>query len=162
MTTANFEIASLLVPESIQLHVGAEDKWAAIDRTLKGIQGRREVQSFETVKKDIIERERKMSTGVGRGVALPHASTAGVTGPIGAFSLLDPPVPFDAVDERPARFLFLLAVPKARAQRRMRLLKHIARVLRYRPVLEHLLHCRDPTDVLQLFTSAEARLREHG
>src|SRR5215470_3056353 len=56
-------------------------------------------------------RERLSGTGVGDGVAIPHAPVIGVTTPIGAFARLDPPQDFDGLDGRPADLVFLLLSP---------------------------------------------------
>ena len=60
----------------------------------------------------VLERERLGSTGIGGGIAIPHARMAGLDRPRGMFARLAQPVDFDAIDERPVDVVFLLVAPE--------------------------------------------------
>ena len=69
----------------------------------------------------LLERERLGSTGLGQGVALPHARVPGIKGPIGAFVQLREQVAFDAIDDKPVDLAFGLLVPEATNEQHLQL-----------------------------------------
>lgn len=74
----------------------------------------------------LVERERLGSTGLGQGVALPHARVSGISRPVGAFVQVRGPVPFDAADDRPVDLAFGLLVPDEATDEALALLAHLA------------------------------------
>ena len=75
----------------------------------------------------LLERERLGSTGLGHGVALPHARMAGVDRALGAFIKLEAGVDFDAIDDAPVDLVFGLLVPEQATQEHLELLGFLAR-----------------------------------
>lgn len=78
----------------------------------------------------VLERERLGSTGVGEGVAIPHARIASLTRPVGGFARLLEPADFEAIDERPADLIFMLLAPTDAGADNLRALARAARVFR--------------------------------
>ena len=78
----------------------------------------------------IQDRERLGSTGFGRGVAIPHARVAGVTGPVAAFLRLETPVDFEAVDGHPVDLVFGLLSPEHAGAAHLHALAAISRLMR--------------------------------
>jgi len=76
------------------------------------------------------ERERLGSTGVGEGVAIPHARIECLTRPVGGFARLLEPADFEAIDERPADLIFMLLAPTDAGADHLRALARAARVFR--------------------------------
>ncbi len=74
----------------------------------------------------LLERERLGSTGLGQGIALPHARMHGIQAPIGAFVQLRGAVAFDAIDDRPVDLAFGLLVPDATDEQHLQLLATLA------------------------------------
>ncbi len=74
----------------------------------------------------LLERERLGSTGLGMGVALPHARMHGIQAPIGAFVQLRDAVAFDAIDDKPVDLAFGLLVPDATDEQHLQLLATLA------------------------------------
>ena len=83
-----------------------------------------------TVLQALVKRERLGSTGLGQGVAIPHARLDGVTRPAGFFALLRPAVHFDAIDDRPVDLVVLLLLPDAPPDGSLKPLACVARRLR--------------------------------
>lgn len=83
-----------------------------------------------TVLDAVMERERLGSTGVGDGVAIPHARTAEVDRTCGVFARLKTPVDFDAVDGRHADLVFLLLAPEDSGAEHLKALARVARLFR--------------------------------
>lgn len=78
----------------------------------------------------VLERERLGSTGVGEGVAIPHARLEGLSAPIGAFARLSEPVDFEAVDDRPCDLVFMLLAPMTAGADHLRALAAVSRAFR--------------------------------
>ncbi|KAA6186035.1 PTS IIA-like nitrogen regulatory protein PtsN [Thiohalocapsa marina] len=104
----------------------------------------------ETVFERLLERERLGSTGLGHGVALPHARVREVVTPVGAFIQLQQPVEFDAIDDRPVDLAFALLVPEAADERHLQLLSGLAARFDQPAVREQLRACTSDTQVLRI------------
>ncbi len=78
----------------------------------------------------VLERERLGSTGVGEGVAIPHARIEALSRPAGGFAHLSEPADFEAIDERPADLVFMLLAPTDAGADHLRALARAARVFR--------------------------------
>ncbi|WP_084397417.1 PTS sugar transporter subunit IIA [Henriciella aquimarina] len=86
----------------------------------------------------VMERERLGSTGVGEGVAIPHARIEKLPHPIGGFVRLEDGVDFDAVDSRPCDLIFMLIAPVGSGADHLRALAQVSRTLRQPDVREAL------------------------
>ena len=78
----------------------------------------------------LLERERLGSTGVGKGVAIPHARIEGLDKIIGFFAKLSHPIDFDSVDERPVDIVFVLLAPEEAGADHLKALACVSRLLR--------------------------------
>jgi PTS system nitrogen regulatory IIA component len=84
--------------------------------------------SAQNVFEHLLERERLGSTGLGHGVALPHARMAQVTDAVGAFVQLRKGVSFDSIDDRPVDLAFALLVPESANEMHLQLLSELASI----------------------------------
>ncbi|MFN0265291.1 PTS IIA-like nitrogen regulatory protein PtsN [Tepidamorphus sp. 3E244] len=78
----------------------------------------------------LLQRERLGSTGIGHGIAIPHARINGIYQIAGVFARLDRPIEFDAVDDEPVDLVFMLLAPEGEGADHLKALARIARVLR--------------------------------
>lgn len=99
----------------------------------------------------LLERERLGSTGLGQGIALPHARVSGIRAPIGAFVQLRGPVAFDAIDDRPVDLAFGLLVPEATDEQHLQLLATLAAAFDDAAVREALRTAEDSAELLGVF-----------
>lgn len=86
----------------------------------------------------LLERERLGSTGIGGGIAIPHARLSSVAKPFGLFARLAHSVDFDAIDERPVDIVFLLVTPEGAGADHLKALARVSRLLRDRSLIEKL------------------------
>ena len=103
----------------------------------------------------ITERERLGSTGVGHGVAIPHARTALVDKVCGVFGRLKQPVDFDSVDGRPADLIFLLLAPEDAGAEHLKALAQVSRLFRRQDVRRSLRAAPDAQAMTAILLSAE-------
>jgi len=104
----------------------------------------------------LLAREAVGSTGVGYGVAVPHARLKGLTRLRGVFVRLEQPVPFDAVDDRPVDLIFALFAPPEAGGEHLRALARVSRALRQADLREQLRKARG-TDATYALLVQEAR-----
>lgn len=90
----------------------------------------------------LIEREAAGSTGVGHGVAVPHARLEGLQRMRGVFVRLEQPVEFQSVDDQPVDLLFALFAPKNAGAEHLRALARVSRLLRQGELREQLRKAR--------------------
>lgn len=105
----------------------------------------------------VLMRERLSGTGMGEGVAIPHALLPELKRPIGAFARLDPPQDFDALDGRPADLVFLLLSPADRNGDHLKAFARLSRFMRRADMREKLRAARG-ADELHVLLSGGAHL----
>lgn len=86
--------------------------------------------SARTVFDQLLQRERLGSTGIGNGIAIPHARVPGVEKIVGVFARLEKTIDFDAVDDERVDLVFMLLAPEGEGADHLKALAQIARVLR--------------------------------
>jgi len=102
----------------------------------------------------VLMRERLSGTGMGEGVAIPHAAVKGVARPFGAFARLETPQDFDALDGRPADLVFMLISPVDRGGDHLKALARVSRFMRRADMREKLRAARGVDDLYALFAAA--------
>jgi PTS system nitrogen regulatory IIA component len=123
------EIVDLLTPRGVlaQLRVGNKKALLQeIARRAASMTGIAERQIYEV----LAERERLGTTGIGRGVAVPHGKLAGLRNLYGLFARLDRPIPFEAIDDQPVDLVFALLAPAEAGAEHLRALARVSRLLR--------------------------------
>ncbi len=148
-------IGDLLTPGSICPRVSAGDKrkaLAVISEVAARVHGLKASIVFEA----LMAREAIASTGVGHGVAIPHALVKGVDRIRGVFVRLRPPIDYAAVDDEPVDLLFALLAPPEAAADHLRALARAARALRSAD-LRSQLRVASGTDAILALLSREAR-----
>ena len=105
------DLAELIAPEAVNPSLKAKTKKQALQdvaqraAVLTGLDAR---EIFDT----LMQRERLGSTGVGRGIAIPHGRMVGLPRIVSVFARLDEPIDFEALDNEPVDLIFLLLAPE--------------------------------------------------
>ena len=110
----------------------------------------------ETAYRMLMEREGLGPTGVGRGVAIPHARFAGVPRVVGLFTRLEKPVDFEAVDRQPVDLVFVLFAPETAGADHLKALARVSRTLRSEAICEKLRSTFDPSALYAILTDGKA------
>lgn len=106
---------------------------------------------------DLLERERVMSTGIGGGIAVPHAQSPAATTLTMALARLPQSIDFDALDERPVRLLFMLVGPQD-GSGFVKVLARISRLLFSGDLQRNLLQARTPEEAVACIRHEETRI----
>lgn len=158
-TTQTTEINQLLTPDRIRIGLDGTSKAEIIDRLVDVLDGAEAIDSLEAVREAIFEREDMMSTGVGKGLGLPHAKTDATTETIAAFATTAQPVDFGAIDNEPIRLLLLLVGPEGHKSQHIKILGRISRLVSRDVLRQRLLNAEAPEQVIEILREGETDLR---
>jgi nitrogen PTS system EIIA component len=122
-------VDAMIAPEDVLVGLRAPGKSALLEALATRAATRLDL-SVEDILAPLVRRENLGSTGVGEGVALPHARLEGVTRPFGLLARLRDPVDYEAVDDRPVDLVCLLLLPAGDESRNLNALASVARWLR--------------------------------
>lgn len=100
----------------------------------------------------LLQRERLGSTGLGRGVAIPHVKLRQLAAPVCLFARLKTPVDFDSVDDAPVDLIFLLLSPEHASGDHLKALARVSRLVREPNTIERLRRARDATAIHDTLT----------
>jgi fructose-specific phosphotransferase system IIA component len=114
-------------------------------------------EQLENIRKAVFVREEIMSTGVGKGLAIPHAKTQAVSENHAAFALLKEPLDFESIDDEPVRLVFLLVGPESKNSQHIKLLSRISRLMNSGSFREKILACKGSEDILTAFRMEEEK-----
>ena len=134
-------LADILSPEQIIPELRATNRWEAIDELIENLvaTGKIKPEHREPITAVVRKRETSMSTGIGFGIGIPHASTDLIYEVVGALGRSAKGVNFDALDNQPVNLVVLFLVPQGQFQKHLHTLAEIAKLLHkkeFRKVLE--------------------------
>src|ERR1700740_1819295 len=152
-------LGSLLSVDQIIPEMKSTERWAAIVELIDLLVEKGAVRKAdrESVLAALRQREETMSTGIGFGIAIPHASSNCVTEVVAAFGRSSAGIEFDSLDNSPVRFIVLFVVPKDQFQVHLRTLAGIANFLNEKSVREQLAKAESADEILGIFASKGTR-----
>lgn len=135
-------LADILSKEQIVTDLQANNRWEAIDELVNKLVacGRIKPEHREAIAAVVKKREQSMSTGIGFGIGIPHASTDLIDDVVGALGRSTKGVNFDALDNQPVNLVMLFLVPQGQFQKHLHTLANIAKLLHnkeFRQTLEN-------------------------
>src|SRR5436853_6876125 len=124
-------LADILNREQILPELQASTRWEAIDELINNLvtTGKIQPENRDAIAAVVKKRETSMSTGIGFGIGIPHASTELIYEVAGAFGRSKKGVNFDALDNQPIRLVMLFLVPQGQFQKHLHTLANIAKLL---------------------------------
>jgi len=146
-------LANLLSAEQIIPEMKATERWPAIVELIDLLTslGKIRAEDRDSVLTLLKQREETMSTGIGFGIAIPHASSDRISEVVAAFGRSSTGIEFDALDNAPVKFVVLFIVPKNQFQTHLRTLASIAKFLNDRSVREQLASANSADEILGVF-----------
>ncbi len=159
-TTSVTDIYQLLSPRTISVGLKGKDKQEVIDGLVDLLKDHPAVQDLDAVRAAVMEREKVMSTGVGKGLALPHAKTTAINDTVAAFAVLAEPIDFGSIDNKPVQLVFLLVGTESAKSLHIKLLSRISRLMNRDSFRERLLKAETPEQVISIFEEGESELLE--
>jgi mannitol/fructose-specific phosphotransferase system IIA component (Ntr-type) len=156
MANAAMNLTEIVSLDQIIPKVSASDRWSLIellvDRLVRADKIRSEDR--EAVLKAIKDREATKCTGIGYGIALPHASVNCIADVVAIVARLDPPIDFQALDNQPVRLCVLFLTPQGQFQKHLHTLSAFARFLSDKNRRDQLETAKTAEEILAVFRAA--------
>jgi mannitol/fructose-specific phosphotransferase system IIA component (Ntr-type) len=124
-------LGDILSPSQILPDLQAQDRWGAIDELIGNLvaTGKIRAEDRDAICAVVRKRESSMSTGIGFGIGIPHASTDLISEVTGALGRSRKGVNFEALDNQPVTLVMLFLVPQGQFQKHLHTLAEIAKLL---------------------------------
>ncbi len=125
------DLGDILTTDQIITELRATNRWEAIDELIQTLVGTGMIkpEHRDAIAAVVKKRESSMSTGIGFGIGIPHASTDLIVGVVGALGRSKQGVNFDALDNQPVSLVMLFLVPQGQFQKHLHTLANIAKLL---------------------------------
>jgi fructose PTS system EIIBC or EIIC component len=154
------KICEILQVSKIIPSLKGKEKTDIVDELVDLFKHDERVKDLDEMRSAVHEREKIMSTGVGKGFAIPHAKTNSVTEIVAAFGKLDEPVDFQALDEQPINLVFLLVGKENLVGPHIKLLSRISRMMNKDEFRENLSKAKTAQEIYSLFENEEKQYFE--
>src|SRR5438045_3051348 len=146
------ELGDILGREQILTDLQASDRWQAIEELIKNLvaTGKIKPENQDAITAVVKKRESSMSTGIGFGIGIPHASTDLIAEVVGALGRSRKGINFDALDNQPVNLVMLFLVPQGQFQKHLHTLANIAKLLHRAEFRQALEQSPDAEGMLQI------------
>ncbi|MBL8006081.1 MAG: PTS sugar transporter subunit IIA [Ignavibacteria bacterium] len=152
------KISEILNEKLISTGLECKDKDDAINKMIDLASNSGLMTDIESVRKCVFDRENLVSTGVGKGFAIPHGKTDMIKDIVASFAILKNPIDFDSIDLEPVKFIFLIVGKESLLNAHIKLLSKISRLMNKDEFRDKLAEASGPSEVLQLFREEEQNL----
>jgi len=149
------KVFELLDEKFILTDFKSEDKEKIINELIDLYKGSDKVNDLEKVRSAVLEREKIMSTGVGKGFAIPHGKTNAVNDVIAAFGKTERDIGYDALDGNPVHLIFLLVGRDHMVSKHIKLLSRISRMMNKDEFRNMLINAESKKDIIEIFKKEE-------
>src|SRR2546423_12027262 len=153
------DLADILGKEQIIPDLRATNRWEAIDELIGNLVATGKIQpgDRDAVTAAVKKRETSMSTGIGFGIGIPHASTDLIFEVVGALGRSGKGVNFDALDNQPVKLVMLFLVPQGQFQKHLHTLARIAKLLHKKEFRQALEEAPDAQAMYQIIKSESGK-----
>jgi len=149
------KVFELLDEKFILTDFKSDEKESVINELIDLYKGNDKINDIEMVRTAILEREKIMSTGVGKGFAIPHGKTNAVNDVIAAFGKTTNDIDYDALDGKPVHLVFLLVGRDDMVSKHIKLLSRISRLMNKDEVRERLVDSNSKEEIINIFKEEE-------
>jgi fructose-specific phosphotransferase system IIA component len=149
------KLFELLKEEFVVAQLQSSQKEDVINELINLFKNDPRVANLEKVREAVLEREKIMSTGVGKGFAIPHGKTAAVNDILAAFGKTKSPIEYQALDSQPVNLIFLLVGKDNLVSRHIKLLSRISRMMNKDDFRGKLIEASSKEDIIELFKKEE-------
>ncbi|TKH42866.1 PTS fructose transporter subunit IIC [Paenibacillus terrae] len=151
-------ITDLMIKETMIMDLQATTKDGAIEELIASLEASGRINDRALFKEMIYKREAESSTGIGGGIAMPHAKTKAVNEATVVFAKSSKGVDFESLDGEPAKVFFMIAAPEGAANTHLRTLAALSRLLIDTDFIGKLMNTQTPGEVSELFDTKQAEV----
>ena len=149
------KVFELLDEKFILTDFKSKEKEKIVNELIDLYKGSDKVNDLEKVRSAVLEREKIMSTGVGKGFAIPHGKTNAVNDVIAAFGKTGSNIEYDALDGNPVHLIFLLVGRDDMVSKHIKLLSRISRMMNKDEFRDQLVKANSEQDIIEIFRKEE-------
>lgn len=149
------KVSEILSKEFIIAELNSTDKESAINELIDLFNNDLRVDDIEKVRQAVLDREKIMSTGVGKGFAIPHGKTDSVKEIIAAFGRKKDGIEYDALDGNPVNLIFLLVGRDTMISAHIKLLSRVSRMMNKDDFRLRLLNAETSEEIMNVFLEEE-------
>ena len=154
------KICDILSVTHIKPEIEETQKDKVIEELIDLLKDDDKIENIEEIKKVVLDREKIMSTGVGKGFAIPHAKTAAVKGITASFGKCSTSIDFNALDGEPVNLIFVLIGQDNMVGPHIKLLSRISRMMNKDEFRESLLNAKTAEEIYSIFDEEEKKYFE--
>jgi fructose PTS system EIIBC or EIIC component len=154
------KLYTTLSEETVFIGVSAPDKTTLLQELVRRMTEVYSCPDPDQLIEIILEREAEISTGIGGGVAIPHANQAPVEETMLAAATLASPLEYNAIDGQPVQLIFLVMTGSGKAGLHLKILARISRMSHKEELLQKLIDSTTPAEFLQHLSSFEDRFTD--
>jgi PTS system fructose-specific IIC component/PTS system nitrogen regulatory IIA component len=151
-------LQDVLLPEFIKVDMEAEDKDEAFEELVDFYCIADKSGARDEILEAIVTREAKMSTGIHKGIAVPHGKTSAVDTMRGVLGISQKGIFYDSLDGEPVYLLFMIISPLEDSEKHLRLLKHLAELMEIPQFQIELQQQKDPKSAYKIIRKFEEML----
>ncbi|MDR1836931.1 MAG: PTS sugar transporter subunit IIA [Treponema sp.] len=151
-------LQDVLLPEFIKVDMEAEDKDEAFEEMVAHYCQAGNSNAYDEILEAIVTREAKMSTGIRKGIAVPHGKTGAVDTMRGVLGISKKGIQYDSLDGEPVYILFMIISPMEDSEKYLRLLKHLAEMMEIPQFKTELQVQKDPQSAYKVIRKYEELL----
>ena len=156
--SGNIRLSKLLKENLIDLDLACKNKPDIINDLVELLSKSRRIRNKKAFFKAILEREKLGSTGIGNGVAIPHAKSEGVGDFILAFARQDTGIDFGALDGEKTYLFFALASSRNEVGGHLKILAEISRLVKDKFIVDLLKRAKTKKEIIKIISDIEKRL----
>lgn len=153
----SMNLFTLLDEKNVIPGLEATNKKQVINALVDKLSLRVDEETLKSIREGVFERESVMSTGVGKGLAIPHCKTSAVAENYAVFAKLNTPLEFDSIDGEPVEIIFLLVGPDSKHSHHIKLLSRISRLMNSASFREKILSSETVDIILDAFREEEEK-----
>ncbi|MED0938820.1 fructose-specific PTS transporter subunit EIIC [Bacillus mobilis] len=154
------KITELLKRDTVIMNLTASNKEAVIDELVEKLDGANRLNSKAEFKEAILKRESQSTTGIGEGIAIPHAKTKAVKQPAICFGRSVSGINYESLDGHPAHLFFMIAASEGANNTHLETLSRLSTLLMDEGFRKQLLEAKDEEELLRLFDEKENEKEE--
>jgi PTS system fructose-specific IIC component len=151
----DLKISELLAREAIILQLAGKEKMLVIQELAEHLVNKDLIVNKDEFLSAIAKRENLESTGIGNGIAIPHARTNAVKNLVLAFGRSEAGVDFSSIDGRPSHLIFMIVSPEEKKSDYIKTLAKISRLVRKEEVRSLLRSARKPDEIMDIIKANE-------
>lgn len=154
------KISDLLKKEIMIMELAADNKIDAINEMIAKLKEKKMISDEELFREEIMNREELSSTGLGDGIAMPHAKTKAVNTPCVLFARSEKGIDYDSLDGQPAHLFFMIAAEDGANNTHIETLANLSKLLLKANFIEKLKKAKNPDEVIELVEAGEKENKE--